>query len=243
MSTKRLARTVIEGGRSHANTFFRRNSHRVHRRQERQYLRALELDPELAESVPPPERESVRRWHYDRLSAAERWLAARAGRPWRAVEGEILAAFDTRSIAGRHIVYDHLLPPRWRQDPRGVWWVSRRFLFWVDDEGLLVAERRKRQRTPWHWKRRLIDLAEAPISCRAASFAGEDRIGLRDHHAYWLHPATARFSKIERRRQRARELRYAQGRPLTDAERTTYDALTPDDRIAITIVLEGSAPG
>ncbi|MBO6940001.1 MAG: hypothetical protein JJ863_33835 [Deltaproteobacteria bacterium] len=239
MSTKRLARTVIEGGRARYNTDMRRHSHRVHRRREREYLRSLELEPELADSLSPPVLDWVGKWHWDRLSAAERWLAHRAGRPWRVVEGEILATFDTRSIAGQHVVFDHLLPSGWRFDREGCWWVNRRIEFHVDDGGLLVAEQMKRRPTPWRWRCRLDAIAEGRLSCTAVRFVGDGRIGLRGGHAYWMHPTEPFTAAMERcRRYLERPLPFRQGRPLTEVERAAYDALSAPERVAITITLE-----
>lgn len=240
MSTKRLSRTVIEGGRAYYSTFFRKRTHRVQRRREREYLRTLALSPELADAIPPPVHERMGRWHYDRLSAAERWLAHHAGRPWREVEGEILATFDTRSIAGRHIVFDHLLPPTWRHTPDGSWRVNRHFEFRVDADGLLVAEQVKRRPSPHRWRWRLEALESGQLSCEAARFTGERRVGLRGPHAYWLRPTEPDLTASIRRCRTylGEPPRYRQGRPLTDAERAVYDALPAPDRIAITSTLE-----
>jgi len=239
MSTKRLARTVIEGGRARYNTYERRRSHRGHRRREREYLRSLERQPELADAVAPPVRAPVRKQHRDRLSAAERWLASHAGRPWREVEGTILATFDTRSIAGRHVVYDHLLPGGWFYDREGWWRVNRRIEFRIDDAGLLVADQTKRRPSRWTWKCRLKAIAEGRLSCVAERFVGGDRIGLRDGHAYWMHPTEPAFTaSIERcRRYLERPTPFRQGRPLSGAERAIYDGLDAAERVAITITL------
>ncbi len=240
MSTKRLARTVIEGGRARYNTFERRHSHRVHRRREREYLRALELQPALADSLSPPIRKWVGKWHYDRLSAAERWLAHRAGRLWRDVEGEILATFDTRSIAGQHVVFGHLLPPPWRHDPERRWRVNRRIEFRIDDAGLLVAEQTKRRPSPWQWRCRLERIAEGRLSCTATRFVGDARVGLRAGHAYWMHPTEAAFTPVVERCRKylGQPIPFRQGRPLTEAERAAYDALDAAERVAITISIE-----
>ena len=110
MSTKDLSRTVIEGGRDRYNTWRRRSSHREERADERAYLHAVVHDPSVADARSPEPRRPVRKAFHDRLAAAERWLLGHVGRPWRKVEGEILATFDTRTIAGRHVVFGHLMP-------------------------------------------------------------------------------------------------------------------------------------
>ncbi len=110
MATKNLARTVIEGGRSRWSKNERRFANKSARRRVRQYARSLLFDAELGEGSSAPDRERVWRNHYDRLSAAERWLASFVGRPWNVARAEIARRFDTRTIAGQHIVFDHLLP-------------------------------------------------------------------------------------------------------------------------------------
>lgn len=140
MSTKRLARTVIEGGRARYNKYERRHSHRAQRTREKRLCRRLRVDPELADEAAEPRREHVRKGFRDKLAPAERWLASHEGRPWLEVEGCILSRFDTRTIAGRHIVFDHLLPGDYFSVWRG-WRVNRRWWFYVDDEGRLRVSR------------------------------------------------------------------------------------------------------
>jgi hypothetical protein len=109
MSTKNLARTAIEGGRTGFSTWTRRYSHRRVRVGTQELLARIRagIDPEGA---PPPVRERVHRGFFDKLGPVERWLASQAGRPWDNVRAEIFARFDTRTTAGRHIVFCHLLP-------------------------------------------------------------------------------------------------------------------------------------
>lgn len=110
MATKNLARTVIEGGRSRYNKYDRRYSNRQVRQRVRAYARRLWFDIEEAQYEAVPRRRPVYRDHRDRLAAAERWMASFVGTPWDLVRSEIARRFDTRTIAGQHIVFDHLLP-------------------------------------------------------------------------------------------------------------------------------------
>ena len=82
MSTKRLARTVIEGGRDGWSKFSRRASHRKERARLRSFLVEAMRDPEGLDEVEPPRRPHVYKHFDDKLSAAERWLRSRVGRPW-----------------------------------------------------------------------------------------------------------------------------------------------------------------
>jgi hypothetical protein len=108
MSTKNLARTVIEGGRTGYSRYARRQSHGA----ERVKAHDLELallrghDPDSAVFEP---LERVYRSFDDKLGPARRWLRSQVGRPWDKVRAELFARFDTRTTSGRHILYCHLL--------------------------------------------------------------------------------------------------------------------------------------
>jgi hypothetical protein len=136
MSTKNLSRTVIEGGRYRPNSWARRSSNGLQRAAERAVLgpltRALELD-----DVTMPKRKKVRRDFADKLGPPKRWLASQVGRPWDRVRAELLAKFDTRTTAGRHIVFDHMLP-----SVEGRGWPWDRPDFIVDRRGILRRARR-----------------------------------------------------------------------------------------------------
>jgi hypothetical protein len=108
MSTKNLARTVIEGGRTGYSKGARHSSHGVERSKAHQLELALARgrDPESAVFEP---LERVYRSFDDKLGPARRWLRSQVGRPWDKVRGELFARFDPRTTAGRHILYCHLL--------------------------------------------------------------------------------------------------------------------------------------
>jgi hypothetical protein len=78
----------------------------------------------------------------DKLGPAYRWLEAQSGRPWNKVRSELFARFDTRTTAGRHIVFDHLLRSVEREPHRS----QHRHDMLVDRHGLLqkIPYRRKR---------------------------------------------------------------------------------------------------
>src|SRR5438445_11892260 len=108
MSTKNLARTVIEGGRHRQNVWQRRWSNAQERTAERELSGLLRdrLDPD---AVVYRKRTPVYQEFDDKLGPAYRWLEAQSGRPWNEVRSELFARFDTRTTAGRHIVFDHRL--------------------------------------------------------------------------------------------------------------------------------------
>jgi hypothetical protein len=109
VSRKNLSRTVIEGGRYYSNSYFRRGSHGIERATTRQWLEQIALDVEEADARVVPVRPHVGKMFRDKLAPAHRWLVSQVGRPWSKVYSELCARFDTRTVAGRHVVYDHML--------------------------------------------------------------------------------------------------------------------------------------
>jgi hypothetical protein len=109
MATKNLARTAIEGGRTGRNTWERRYSHNTERTSEREYCNQAKLDPESAIDYDIKDKDVVYKNFDDKLGPMYRWLRSQVGRPWDEVRSEVAKTFDTRTTAGRHITYDHLL--------------------------------------------------------------------------------------------------------------------------------------
>ncbi|MCA9611429.1 MAG: hypothetical protein H6721_23170 [Sandaracinus sp.] len=224
MSTKRLARTVLEGGRAHYNQWERRYSARELRAAERVYLDRLRIDPEAFDTLAPPVRRPVHRSFYDKLAPVERWLRAQVGRPWDDVRAEIAERFDVRSLAGQHIVFDHLLPEAHRgESTHGGWRVHRRGTFHVDAEGKLRFTRHVRTRRTFEpWPER---------SPRVVAWAGLRRVGFVGGTAHWFERTRKPQSSIER-------VRWRQHVALTDAERASYEQLRPNERLAVTLFVD-----
>lgn len=150
MSTKNLARSIIEGGRVGRNKWERHNSHAEQRAQVRNYLKEVTLDPENYEEYDVEPTQHVRKEFDDKLGPIYRWLHRQVGRPWDEVRADVANEFDTRTTAGRHIVYDHMLnsvqvgpEPQYRysstpEDPTTSY---SKNAFYVDDEGILCKKR------------------------------------------------------------------------------------------------------
>lgn len=173
MATKRLARTVIEGGRTHWSTWHRRHSHRAHRARERAQRQRAGSDADAHDDLVWTEREHVHKSFFDKLGPCRRWLASHIGEPWNDVHSRIMATFDTRTLAGRHIVFDHLLEEvavhacderRWHR-------------FFVDDRGLLQKYDRPRHRRTWTPTR---------IPDDVARWLAGRRVGRRGEHLFWF---------------------------------------------------------
>lgn len=109
MSTKKLERTVIEGGRYGRNKWERRESHKTLRAAEKNYLTDVLKDPENFEEKIIEKIQPVYQGFTDKLRPMYRWLASQVGRKWSEVHKEVFEKFDTKTTAGRHITFDHLL--------------------------------------------------------------------------------------------------------------------------------------
>lgn len=109
MSKKNLSKTVIEGGRTGYNKNERRRSSREERSKIKQYLHEVIRDVDIVEECVEPKREKVYKDFADKLSPMRRWLKTQVNQPWAEVHSEIKKKFDSRTTAGRHILFDHLL--------------------------------------------------------------------------------------------------------------------------------------
>lgn len=109
MATKNIARSALEGGRHNFNKWDRRNSHAEERAEVRDYCKRLVTDPEYADEDFIDDIRPVYKEFTDKLRPMQRWLAKQVGRKWADVRSEVAEKFDTRTTAGRHITYDHLL--------------------------------------------------------------------------------------------------------------------------------------
>lgn len=107
MSTKNLARTAIEIGRH--STWERNQSHRTERARMRVFLSKAKQDPDIWESADPEARPKVWRDQQDKFGAINRYLQSQIGRMWDDVRSEIVRRFNSNTIAGHHILYDHIL--------------------------------------------------------------------------------------------------------------------------------------
>jgi hypothetical protein len=150
MSTKNLARTIIEGGRHRGNKWDRRNSHAIERAHLNNYLKEVEHDPENYYDSDPEPIQHVGKGFDDKLGPIYRWLRRQVGRPWDAVRADIAQAFDIRTTAGRHIVFDHMLQSVQTGPETGYHYYSvpgdstaaySDHEYYVDDDGILQKKR------------------------------------------------------------------------------------------------------
>lgn len=180
MSTKDLSRTVIEGGRYRGNRYDRRRSHKVtrgHTHELENQLCIHDLADEAVFAPPDP----VHRYFRDKLSPAERWLKSQVGRPWDKVRSDLFARFDTRTTAGRHILFDHLLKDVEDVDRHRYQWSH----YYVSPHGILrYYEAKPRPPRRWHgW----LPEPEATL----VAWLGGRRVIEHDGQMYWLVPTRA----------------------------------------------------
>ncbi len=148
MSTKNLARTVIEGGRSRYNKWERRYSHRQHRCRERAALTRLASTDYDDEDWVAPTRQRVYKQFSDKLGPSYRFLDSRCGKPWNDTHSLLMGCYDTRTTAGRHVLFCHILRDISYyfedHDLSCAWWWSRpRYI--VDRHGILRKVYRRRR--------------------------------------------------------------------------------------------------
>jgi hypothetical protein len=154
MATKNLARTVIEGGRARFNQFERRHSSRVERACFRAHESRILHDLDVADAETEPIRKPVQRAFHDKLGPAYRFLSSRVGRPWNETHALLFARFDTRTTAGRHILFDHLLRSVTHESDPARFRFASRYDYYIDADGILQRPlyRRKRVRPRVDWR-------------------------------------------------------------------------------------------
>lgn len=181
MATKNLARTLIEGGRTHSHKFERRRLTRSNRHRSRALAQLAARDPDGECAFLP--RQTLRRWHFDRLAPVERWMDSFVGQPWNTVRAKIARSFDTRTVAGQHIVFDHLLPSV-RGSGSGR---TEGASYEVDRGGVLRACPRQ---WPFRAKRRAEMLARR-AEAKALLWLDGRRVGRRGVHLFWFESTDA----------------------------------------------------
>lgn len=171
MSTKNISRTIIEGGRRVGNRDERYLSNTKVRAKNQVFKHDAKNLVDSEELGPAPKRQPIRKEFADKLGPAYRWLRTNVGRNWNETYARLIKKFDTRTVAGRHIVFDHMLQDITMQGKEvpGRYRVNS---FFVDDDGILrLSEENRwnrygrvrykgvpgRQRLEWADNRRVMD--------------------------------------------------------------------------------------
>ncbi|MBI4434681.1 hypothetical protein HY635_02595 [Candidatus Uhrbacteria bacterium] len=238
MATKDLGRTPLEAGNTTEYHETRREVRRRYRHEAKAFCRVAARNPELADEAPAPVAPEHRRpngcWqvdmHDDRIGPVKRWIHSKVGRRWDDVYSEIRRTFDVRTLAGRHIVEQHLLQ---YVDIHGNQSYSDLI---VDDDGVLRVR---------DDGRRHYCVARCPVSEQALNrwLAGR-KVGRRSSRLFWF-VSTLGFRVVKETRtetkfeRNGRKLNihhipvevpitlsaYRQDRPLTSTEIAFYERL------------------
>lgn len=108
MARRSIAKTAIEGGRSHRNRYAEKEEDRKERARIRVYCGNARFDSEIDEpsnnarngyEIGVQYREFL-----DKLSPVKRWLEAQVNRPWDNILSDVVKKFDASTLAGRHIL-------------------------------------------------------------------------------------------------------------------------------------------
>jgi len=228
VSRKNLSRTVIEGGRYRYNRWDRRQSNGDERASTRQWIDRVIVDGDVADETVAPPRRHVYRSFYDKLAPAKRWLAAQVGRPWNKVYAELRARFDARTIAGQHVVNDHMLHWVYRGNRAHAWRHDRHFV--VDAHGIL-------RRAPFHgapWNRLRKEADALAQGRRAANtYMGWWWFGIDTTQPCTNPSCGAQHEVLAQRRYHTN--RFVPDRAMTRGELRRLDRLHPDLRARIVI--------
>lgn len=205
MATKNLARTAIEGGRCGHYKMEVAARAAGERAATRAFLDRVARDPEDAEALADPRRIPVRVCFSDKLAPVYRYLDANCGRPWTNVREEMFQRFDIRTTAGRHIIFDHVLPD---VEARDRWWHR----YSIDRHGML-RKMPRRQYPKYEW------FDERP----ALRWLGDRRITRAGDRLMWWVP-----SKRIQRRQDGQIVTRWRAVGLLDAKDERYVRGLPD---------------
>lgn len=141
MATKNLGRTALEGGRTNYYKSTCRAIERSLRTANRGYAQqALWLEEDLP-SAPVRRPFGKKGNQTDKLTPVRAFMSKQAGRPWAEVRAELFSRFDPKTLAGRHILFDHIL----KDVSEGGDHLAAVFADWyVDHDGVLRERTRPR---------------------------------------------------------------------------------------------------
>jgi hypothetical protein len=215
MATKNIARTAIEGGREGSWQVCVRFEERAFRRQSR-------VVDEDSDYPVKPRRINKRGFQTDHLSPVLRFLQSRVGKPWDYVWSEVKERFDTRTIAGQHVM-DHIKGffGRNPQEP-GIWGL------FIDSHGFLRKEKDKA-------KPKIIERIPMKEFDRAENFLQGRCVRIVGSRLHWLEPTKSiiferSWSGLTPRlkgliwMEHAYNVPYRQGPPLSKKEIETFES-------------------
>lgn len=131
---------MIEGGRRGWSKYERRHFTQQERVAARIFLHNLAYDPDLWDECVMPRRRKAYKEFNDKLNPAYRWLHSRVGENWNKTRAILFRKFDTRTTAGRHIVFSHLLNQVQSVGDRHHWRASE---YVINAQGILTYKPRR----------------------------------------------------------------------------------------------------
>lgn len=186
MSKKNIARTAIEGGRTGYSKHERRESSQHERANVRTIISGAHGDPEVFDDVMLPKRKKVYKDFDDKLNPVERWLDSRVGKSWNKTYSLLKEKFDSRTTAGRHIVYDHMLRDIW-MSPDYSDRHAQYHRYYVDNRGIL------RKMPSWRKQNEEIYKKLADEKVRIEKWLEHRMIGKVGNVLYWYNPTVCSF--------------------------------------------------
>jgi len=189
MATKDLSRTVIEGGRAGYSKNARYISNEKSRAQVRTFrvnaVRAADPD-DVDDLQPVPKRRPAQKDFADKLGPVYRWLLSQVNRPWAKVYAELIAKFDTRTVAGRHVVFSHMLNDI-TLSPTNVH--TSGDSFFVDAKGILRLSERNRWNRRGYYRDRNRPTLDEVHTWAAGRFVMDYSISL-----FWMEPGDTEWT-------------------------------------------------
>ena len=192
MNTKRLSKSVMEGGRNGRSKYERKHTNQQERVNVRSYLKKVVNDPEMADEEIEPIKRKAYKEFADKLGIVNRYLDSKVGQKWSEIYSEIKNKFDTRTTAGRHIVEDHLLGEvndtqsgfdKWGRNIFGEGYRSLMADYYVDEKGIL---RQNPNRYNYKKSRREKALIKDSDYVEAAQFLNGRMIKESRGKYYWM---------------------------------------------------------
>ena len=190
MSTKRLDKTIIEGGRNNHNKWERRQSHAYVRAEEKFFCRKVAIDPEFAEDYIIDDAPHVYKEFKDKLKPLYRWLDKKIGQNWDLVYSDIKKEFDISTTPGRHVIEDHLLHSVARSELINGYPAYESFRkYYVDENNIL-------QKTPKQ-KYKYSTINEKSFNYNVVeNWLNGNMIGLIDSQPYWFMPNEGNWKAV-----------------------------------------------
>jgi len=194
MSTKRLRKTILEGGRVKS---CRMNEH-YNTKSERAAVRAemSKAAHDFEYDVDVPERKKDFREFTDKLKPVYRFLDSKVGKGWNNIRSEIAEKFDVRSLAGHHIVNQHMFASIKGAGHQETSSEYGYYNYYVDDRGIFRKAVRKAEKFRYNYYRDRQDFIKDK-SQKVVEWLNRNKVGMVGGVLFWFVPTNVKAIKIE----------------------------------------------